>query len=80
MTAPMVVDGPMKRVAFQGYIEQVLVPTLRCVGIVIIDNSPAHKNYELRPAIEVAGATLRYLPPHSPDFNPIENALSKPKA
>ena len=76
----MVLDGPMNRVAFQAYIEQVLVPTLRRGDTVIMDNLPAHKGLEVRLAIEAAGATLRYLPPYSPDFNPIENAFSKLKA
>ena len=80
MTAPMVLDGPMNRVAFQAYIEQVLVPTLRRGDTVIMDNLPAHKGSDVRRAIEAAGAMLRYLPPYSPDFNPIENAFSKLKA
>jgi transposase len=80
MTAPMVLDGPMNRVAFQAYIEQVLVPTLRQGDTVIMDNLPAHKGADVRTAIEAAGAILRYLPPYSPDFNPIENAFSKLKA
>ena len=80
MTAPMVLDGPMNRAAFQAYIEQVLVPTLRRGDTVIMDNLPAHKGADIRLAIEAAGATLRYLPPYSPDFNPIENAFSKLKA
>ena len=80
VTAPMVLDRPMNRVAFQAYIEQVLVPTLRRGDTVIMDNLPAHKGAEVRRAIEEAGATLRYLPPYSPDFNPIENAFSKLKA
>lgn len=80
MTAPMVLDGPMNRVAFQAYIEQVLVPNLRHGDTVIMDNLPAHKGADVRRAIEAAGATLRYLPPYSPDFNPIENAFSKLKA
>ena len=76
----MVLDGPMNRVAFQAYIEQMLVPTLRLGDIAIMDNLPAHKGQEVRLAIAAAGATLRYLPPYSPDFNPIENAFSKLKA
>jgi transposase len=80
MTAPMVLDGPMNRVAFQAYIEQVLVPTLRRGDTVIMDNLPAHKGADVRRVIEAAGATLRYLPPYSPDFNPIENAFAKLKA
>ncbi len=80
MTAPMVLDGPMNRAAFQAYVDQVLVPTLRRGDTVIMDNLPAHKGPDVRRAIEAAGATLSYLPPYSPDFNPIENAFSKLKA
>jgi transposase len=80
MTAPMVLDGPMNRAAFRAYVEQILVPTLRPGDIVIMDNLPAHKGADTRVAIEAAGATLRYLPPYSPDFNPIENAFAKLKA
>lgn len=80
MTAPMVLDGAMHGAAFIAYIEQVLVPTLRPGDIVIMDNLPAHKPAAVRQAIERAGATLRFLPPYSPDFNPIEMAFSKLKA
>jgi len=79
MTAPMVLDGPMNCVASQACIEQVLVPTLHRGDTVIMDNPPAHKEAEVRRAIEAARAALRYLPPYSPDFNPIENAFSKLK-
>ncbi len=77
MTAPMVLDGPMNAAAFRAYVEQVLVPTLESGDIVVMDNLPAHKNAAIRNAIESKGATLRYLPPYSPDFNPIENAFAK---
>ncbi len=80
MTAPMVLDGPMNRVTFQAYIEQVLVPTLHPGDTVIMDNLHAHEGADVRRVIEAAGARLRYLPPYSPDFNPIENAFSKLKA
>lgn len=80
MTAPMVLDGPMNGAAFLANVEQVLVPTLSPGDIVIMDNLPAHKLAGVREAIEKAGAQLRYLPPYSPDFNPIENAFSKMKA
>jgi transposase len=80
LTAPMVLDGPMNRAAFRAYVEQVLVPTLRPGEIVIMDNLPAHRPTHIRAAIEAAGATLLYLPPYSPDFNPIENAFAKLKA
>lgn len=80
MTAPMVLDGPMNGAAFQAYVDQVLVPTLNRGDVVIMDNLPAHKGANVRRAIEAAGAALRYLPPYSPDFNPVENAFSKLKA
>jgi transposase len=80
MTAPMVLDGAMTGAAFLAYVEQVLVPTLRPGEIVIMDNLPAHKPAAVRAAIEAAGAELRFLPPYSPDLNPIENAFSKLKA
>jgi transposase len=80
MTAPMVLDGPMNGAAFLAYVEQVLVPTLRPGDIVVMDNLPAHKPGGVRAAIERAGAALLYLPPYSPDLNPIENAFAKLKA
>jgi len=80
MTAPMVLDGPMNGATFLAYVEQVLVPTLCPGDIVIMDNLPAHKPSAVRAAIEAAGAKLSFLPPYSPDFNPIENAFSKLKS
>jgi len=80
MTAPMVLDGAMHGAAFLAYVEQALVPTLKPGDIVIMDNLPAHKPTAVRQAIEKAGAELRFLPPYSPDFNPIEMAFSKFKA
>jgi len=80
LTAPMVLDGAMNGAAFLAYVEQVLAPTLRPGDIVIMDNLPAHKPVAIREAIEAAGAELRFLPPYSPDFNPIEMAFSKLKA
>jgi len=80
MTAPMVLDGAMHGAAFLAYVEQVLVPTLIPGDIVIMDNLPAHKSTAVRHAIQAAGAELRFLPPYSPDFNPIEMAFSKLKA
>jgi transposase len=65
---------------FTEYLQQCLVPTLRPGDIVIIDNLPAHKRHEVREIIEAAGATLRYLPPYSPDLNPIEQSFAKIKA
>ena len=80
LTAPMVLDGPMNREAFLTYIEQVLAPTLRPGDLVVMDNLPAHRCAGVRTAVEATGARLRYLPPYSPDFNPIENAFAKLKA
>ena len=80
MVAPMVLDGPINGVSFQAYVDQVLVPELRPGDIVIMDNLGSHKGAAVREAIEAAGASLLYLPPYSPDFNPIENAFSKLKA
>lgn len=80
MTAPMVLDGPVNGQWFQAYVDQVLVPTLSPDDIVIMDNLGSHKGAGVRKAIEAAGATLLYLPPYSPDFNPIEKAFSKLKA
>ncbi len=80
MVAPMVLDGAMNGDAFRAYVEQVLVPELKKGDVVIMDNLPAHKVTRVRTAIEGAGARLIYLPPYSPDFNPIEMAFSKLKA
>ena len=80
LTAPFVLDGPMNRSAFLAYVSRVLVPELKPGDVVILDNLPAHKGRRVREAIEAAGASLRYLPPYSPDFNPIENAFAKLKA
>ena len=80
MTAPMVLDGPMHGAAFLAYVEQLLIPTLKPGDIVIMDNLPAHKPTAVRRAIERAGAELHFLPPYSPDFNPIELAFAKFKA
>src|SRR5580698_3129158 len=80
IAAPMVLDGPMNGEAFLAYVEQALVPELRPGDIVIMDNLPAHKVHGVRQAIEAVGASLRYLPPYSPDFNPIEMAFAKLKA
>ena len=80
MTAPLVLDGAMNGIAFRAYVEQVLVPTLTPGDVVVMDNLPAHKAEGVRQAIEQAGAELHYLPPYSPDFNPIEMAFSKLKA
>jgi len=80
MTAPLILDGAMTGEVFLAYVEQVLVPTLKPGDIVVMDNLPAHKPAAVRRAITDAGAELRFLPPYSPDFNPIEMAFSKLKA
>jgi len=80
MTAPMVLDNAMHGAAFRAYAEQVPVPTLAPGDIVVMDNLPAHKPPAVRRAIESAGAELHFLPPYSPDFNPIEIAFAKIKA
>ena len=80
MTAPFVCDGPMNGTVFLAYVAQVLPPTLKRGDIVIMDNLPAHKAASVREAIEQTGAKLMFLPPYSPDFNPIENAFAKLKA
>lgn len=80
MTAPMILDGAMNGLAFLAYVEQVLVPSLSPGDIVVMDNLPAHKPLAVREAIQAAGAQLRFLPPYSPDFNPIEMAFSKLKS
>jgi transposase len=79
MIAPFVLNGPINRIAFEAYVEQVLVPELRPGDIVIMDNLSSHKGQRTRQMIETAGASLLFLPPYSPDFNPIENAFSKLK-
>ena len=78
--APAVFDGPIDSPSFLAYVEQVLVPTLRPGDVVVLDNLAVHKQPEVRTAIEQAGAHLRFLPPYSPDFNPIELAFAKLKA
>ena len=80
MTAPFVHDGAMNGEIFQAYVEHVLVPTLNPGDIVVLDNLPAHKMPGARKAIERAGAQMMFLPPYSPDFNPIEMAFAKFKA
>jgi transposase len=78
--APAVFDGPLDNPTFLAYIEQVLVPTLRPGDVVVLDNLALHKQPEVQAAIEAVGARLRFLPPYSPDFNPIELAFAKLKA
>jgi transposase len=80
LIAPLVLDGPMNGESFLAYVRQFLVPCLHPGDVVIMDNLSSHKVRGVREAIEAAGATLLYLPPYSPDFNPIEQAFAKLKA
>jgi len=80
VSAPFVIDRPMNSAIFLAYVTQSLVPTLKPGDIVILDNLKPHKAKGVREAIEAAGATVRYLPPYSPDLNPIELAFAKLKA
>ena len=80
LQAAGVFNGPIDNASFLAYVEQVLVPTLRRGDVVVLDNLPVHKQPAVRAAIEAVGAHLRFLPPYSPDFNPIELAFAKLKA
>lgn len=80
VTAPLVIDGAMNGAVFLAYVEQFLAPTLAPGDIVIMDNLSSHKVAGVREAIEACGASLVYLPPYSPDLNPIEQAFAKLKA
>ena len=80
LTAPFVIDQPMNGDIFQTYLHKCLVPTLSPGDCVIMDNLPAHKLAPVRQIIEAVGATLLYLPPYSPDLNPIEQVFAKLKA
>lgn len=80
LMAPAVFDGPIDTPTFRAYVEQVLVPTLRPGDVVVLDNLAVHKQPEVREAIEAVGARVRFLPPYSPDFNPIEQLFAKLKA
>src|SRR5689334_15975187 len=80
MTAPLVIDGAMNGELFVAYVERVLVPALAPGDVVVMDNLSSHKRARVRQLIEGAGCRLLYLPPYSPDFNPIERAFSKLKA
>ena len=77
--APWVLDGPVNGEAFRLYVEKVLVPTLRPSDIVVLDNLGSHKSRAVRAAIRAAGARLFFLPPYSPDLNPIEQIFAKLK-
>ena len=80
MVAPMVLDGPINGDWFEAYVRQVLVPDLGRGDMVIMDNLSSHKRASVREPIEAAGARLMFLPPYSPDFNPIEKAFARLKA
>jgi transposase len=77
--APCVLDGPINGQLFAAYVEQFLIPTLRPGDIVIMDNLGSHKSQAVRTAIRAAGARLLFLPPYSPDLNPIEQVFAKLK-
>jgi len=78
--APMILEGPMDSAAFEAYIEHALLPVLPPRSIVVMDNLSSHKSPAVARLLRGAGAELWYLPPYSPDFNPIENMWSKIKA
>ena len=80
LTAPCVIDGAMNGETFFAYVEQFLCPTLSSGDIVIMDNLSSHKIAGIETAITACGARLIYLPPYSPDFNPIEQVFAKVKA
>ncbi len=79
ITAPCVIDGPINGESFLAYVEQILMPTLHAGDIVVIDNLGSHKGDAIRKAIRSAGARLAFLPPYSPDLNPIEQVFAKMK-
>lgn len=80
LTAPWVIDGAMNRAIFEAYIETQLAPTLQPGDVVILDNLAAHKSEKAKAALRERGAWFLFLPPYSPDLNPIEMAFSKLKA
>jgi transposase len=80
IVAPLVLDGPMTGVAFRAYVEQFLAPALEPGDVVVLDNLAAHRVNGVRRAIAAAGASILYLPPYSPDLNPIEQLFAKLKA
>lgn len=80
ITAPWVLDGPMDGAAFRTYVQHLLAPTLERGDVVVLDNLPAHKSAGIREAITARRAQIFYLPPYSPDMNPIEMAFAKLKA
>jgi transposase len=79
VTAPLVLDGPINGETFRAYVEQVLVPTLHPGDVVVMDNLGSHKGAEVRRLLRAVGARLLFLPPYSPDLNPIEQAFAKLK-
>ena len=79
ITAPCILDGPINTETFLAWVVQFLVPVLRPGDIVVMDNLSSHKDPAIRRAIRAAGAKLFYLPPYSPDLNPIEQAFAKLK-
>jgi transposase len=78
--APLVLDGPMTGMAFRAYVEQVLAPALAPGDVIVLDNLGAHRVHGVRQALAAAGASILYLPPYSPDLNPIEQLFAKLKA
>jgi transposase len=80
MGSSLAVEGATNREVFETYVEQILAPTLRSAQVVVMDNLTAHKGERIRELIEHRGCELLYLPPYSPEFNPIEEAFSKIKA
>jgi transposase len=80
LIAPLVLDGPMTGAAFRAYVEQALAPVLQPGDVVVMDNLAAHKVAGIEQAVIAAGASVLYLPPYSPDLNPIEQFIAKLKA
>lgn len=80
LTAPWIIDGAMTREIFEAYVETQLAPTLQPGDVVILDNLPSHKSDKARELLKARGAWFLFLPPYSPDLNPIEMAFSKMKA
>jgi transposase len=79
LVAPLVIDGPINGDIFRAWVEQMLVPVLQPGDMVVLDNLGSHKVAGIEEAIHAAGAQLLYLPPYSPDYNPIEQVFSKLK-
>lgn len=80
LVAPWVIDAPMNRIIFETYVDTQLAPALRPGDVVILDNLSSHKSEKAEKAIRARGAWLLFLPPYSPDLNPIEMAFAKLKA